>query len=75
MQEIDDAIQKAESTSMTMERVKVQEPMLRSEITFDVNASPESVSTLFVSLPIHTFNLFLHLFLHTVKALLSLPFY
>ena len=63
MQEIDDAIQKAESTSITMERVKIQEPMMRSEINFDVNASPESVFTLFRCLSIHIFNLFHYLFM------------
>ena len=44
MQEIDEAIHKAETASLTMEKVKVPVTMDHPEMNSDLKSSPEKVS-------------------------------
>ena len=43
MQEIDEAITKAESASLTMQMVKVQESIAQPEMTIGLGSSPDKV--------------------------------
>ena len=43
MQEIDEAIQKAEFTSLSMDRVKVREDNIAQDVSVSFNASPDKV--------------------------------
>lgn len=43
MQEIDEAIQKAEHASLTMQKVKVQEDMIQVDMNSDLESSPGKV--------------------------------